>query len=82
MEFNDMLHGWTVRGDLADPLIKRSVSGSIISWVVEFNDMLHGWTVRGDLADPLIKRLVSGNVADPDPGSRAFLTPGSGIRDG
>ncbi len=33
MEFNDMLHGWTVRGDLADPLIKRSVSGNIISGV-------------------------------------------------
>ncbi len=26
--------------------------------------------------------LVSLSVADPDPGSGAFLTPGSGIRDG
>jgi hypothetical protein len=23
IEFNDMLHGWTVRGDLKDPLVKR-----------------------------------------------------------
>jgi hypothetical protein len=26
--------------------------------------------------------LLKGSVADPDPGSGAFLTPGSGIRDG
>jgi hypothetical protein len=25
---------------------------------------------------------VKASVADPDPGSDAFLTPGSGIRDG
>ncbi len=25
---------------------------------------------------------VTGNFADPDPGSGAFLTPGSGIQDG
>ncbi len=32
------------------------------------------------LLDPDL--LVRGSVADPDPGSGAFLTPGSGIRDG
>ncbi len=68
-----MLHGWTVRGDLADPLIKRSVSGSIISWVVEFNDMLHRGTVRGDLADPLIKRSVSGSIISRVPVFRSWV---------
>ncbi len=28
------------------------------------------------------KIAALGSVADPDPGSGAFLTPGSGIRDG
>jgi hypothetical protein len=32
------------------------------------------------LPDP--KHCIVGSVADPDPGSGALLTPGSGIRDG
>jgi hypothetical protein len=39
------------------------------------------------LATPAVRSAVPkphtrGSVADPDPGSGAFLTPGSGIRDG
>jgi hypothetical protein len=43
VEFKDMLHGWTVRGDLADPLIKRSVSGNIISGVLVFRSWVRRW---------------------------------------
>jgi hypothetical protein len=38
-------------------------------------------TYASFLKHPIDKTLEPGSVADPDPGSGAFLTPGSGIRD-
>jgi hypothetical protein len=38
---------------------------------------------RPNISASLVRYLVGGGiVADPDPGSGAFLTPGSGIGDG
>jgi hypothetical protein len=34
------------------------------------------------MAFAMVPVRLSGSVADPDPGSGAFLTPGSGIRNG
>ncbi len=37
VEFNEMLHGWTVRGNMSDPSISRSVVGSVADlWPVVF----------------------------------------------
>jgi hypothetical protein len=66
-----MLHGWTVRGDLADPLIKRSVSGSIVSGSGLFDrrDVLDL-----DLSEPGIG-YPDASVVDPDPvGSESLWT--------
>jgi hypothetical protein len=35
---------------------------------------------RGKKLDPDAQTMITSSVADPDPGSGAFITPGSGIR--
>jgi hypothetical protein len=57
--------------DLAS--LKRAVAG--VSLVAAFPPTIDVTSASG-------VSNVTGSVADPDPGSGAFLTPGSGIRDG
>ncbi len=60
-----MLHGWTVRGDLADPLIKSSVSGNIYSGV-SGSGFFEAGMPDLDLSEPGIGD-PDASVVDPDP---------------
>ncbi len=77
--------GAQVGRNLQDHLVSQvSVSLTAASAALNFWDIISPLSLYdlGNLFLFYLQKIILTSVADSDPGSGAFLTPGSGIRDG